>query len=119
MSDNDSTNIQSPDFGPTQPTYPPLPQLVRVTAPSIGGNVYPAITQQFVPPLGMRDREACFVFEPNNILLSPGIYDCRLVSSFRNLPLYATTCCPGGTFSSSSSSSSRGGGSLGPVIPVQ
>ncbi len=103
--DNDSVNTQPPDFGPTQPNYPHLAQLVRVTSPSIGGNVYPAITQQFVPPLGIRDREPCYVYEPNNILLSPGIYDCRLVSNYLSLPLYATTCCLTVPFSSSSSSS--------------
>ena len=108
---SDSTNTQPPDFGPTQPVYPPLAQLVRVTAPSIGGNVYPGLTQQFVPPLGIRDREACYVIEPNKIVLGPGIYDCRLVSNYLGLPLYATTCCPGGAFGSSSSSSA------GPAAP--
>src|SRR5215831_17745704 len=96
----DSTLGQPPDFGPTWPIYPHLPQIVRVYQPSIGGNVYPALTSQFVPPLGFRDREPCYLYEPNNIPLGPGYYDARLVSNYLGLPLYATNCCPVGSFSS-------------------
>jgi hypothetical protein len=104
----DSANTQAPDFGRQYPIYPELPQLNRVTGPALVGTsppIYPAITQQWVPPLGIRDREASYVVEPNSIPLGPGIYDCRLVSNYLGLPLYATTCCAVAGPSSSSSSS--------------
>lgn len=84
-------------MGPTQPTYPHLPQFCRITSGSVGSNVYPAFTCQWAPPLAMRDREACYVWEPNGIALQPGFYDCRLVGNYLGLPLYATSCCPVGS----------------------
>lgn len=118
MGVDDSTNIVPPWFGSTWPLYPELPQINRVYAaalPNTNPPVYPAYTSQFVPPLSLRDRERCYVIEPNSIPLGPGYYDCRLVGSYLDLPLYATTCCPVGSFppggagSSSSSSPSRKG----------
>jgi hypothetical protein len=110
MSDIDSTNVQAPDFGPTSPLYPHLAQLVRVTGPALVGTnppIYPCIVQQVNPAtLNVRDRETAYVVEPNSITLGPAIYDTRLVGSYLNLPLYATTCCVGTRFGSSSSSSS-------------
>jgi hypothetical protein len=103
--DISSTEIQPPDFGPTQPVYPELPEVVRVSGPSIGSNVYPAFLSQWTPPLVLRDRVPVYAWEPNGIVLGPGYYDCRLVGSYLNLPLYAVTCCPTGPFSSSSKSS--------------
>ena len=108
---NLSTNLNPPAYGPTWPLYPPLCELCRVTGapfvdPSSGKKVYPALLQQFVPPLGIRDRISIYVFEPNNVQLGPGIYDARLVSNYNGLPLYATTCCPTSTSSASSASSS-------------
>jgi hypothetical protein len=100
--DTDSTNVQPPALGPQFPVYPELPQLCRVTAPSGGQNIYPALVQQFTPPLGLRDREPCFVWEPNGVTLGPFIYDCRLVGSYLGLPLFVTNCCLSGGFSSSS-----------------
>jgi hypothetical protein len=114
MSKYDSSNLQPPAFGPQFPIYPELPQLNRVTGPAIAGtgpafgtlSIYPATTQQWQPPLSLRDRESAYVVEPNNFPLSPGVYDCRLVSSYNGLPLYATSCCITGSSSSASSSSS-------------
>lgn len=101
-----NTNVQAPNFAPTVPVYPPLAQLNRVTGPAVGSlggkAVYPAYTQQFNPPLGLRDREASYVFEPNGIVLSPSIYDCRLVGNYAGNPLYAVCCCPIGSSSLSS-----------------
>lgn len=76
-----------------------------------GRNIYLAYTQQFTPPLNFRDREACYVIEPNGNLLGPAIYDCRLVGSYPPgdplaLPLYATTCCGTGQLQSASGSAS-------------
>lgn len=115
----DNTNLGTPDFAPGLPLYPDLEQLCRVSAAALAGTspaVYPAFVDQFNPPLGFRDREACYVVEPNRIVLGPGHYDCRLIGSFptaghalfgviAQLPLYATTCCVAGSFGSSSSSS--------------
>ena len=94
---DDSTNLQAPDFSPTAPTYPLLAQLVRVTAfvGTVGAlRVYAGLTQQYSPPLSLRDREDCYVVEANNLTLATGIYDCRLIGSHADLPLYAVTCCP-------------------------
>lgn len=99
------TNLDNPDFQTPLPTYPELPQLVRVTNRAIVGNVYPAITQQYAGNLTFRDREPCYVIEPNGVILSASIYDCRLVGSYLDLPLYATTCCVAGVAPGNSSSS--------------
>ena len=108
MRDTDSTNLHAPDFGPREPVYPELDQVNLVTgAPLPGTNIYPAVTQQYSTPLTLRNREPCYVTEPNGIRLGPGYYDCRLVSSYLGLPLYATTCCVPAPSSSSSSKSSH------------
>ncbi len=112
----DSAGNQPPYFGPGFPLYPDLPQLVRVTGPSIGGNIYPCVIQQYYGTLSLRDREVAYVVEPNQVQLSPGIYDCRLIGVYpppaadgtpspTQRPLFATTCCLTGGFSSSSSRS--------------
>jgi hypothetical protein len=100
-----NANIHAPDLGPTLPTYPLLEQIVRVYGgPIFGGPVvyYTAFTQQFIPPLGLRDREACYVFEANNVGLKPGYYDVRLEANYNGLPLYVLCCCLPTTVSSSS-----------------
>lgn len=97
-------NLEHATLQPDLPNYPPLPQMVRVVAPSVGGNVYPAVVQQYTGLLTFRSREPCYVVEPNGVTLSPAIYDCRLVGSYLGLPLYATACCVSGDFSSSMSS---------------
>ena len=111
MSELDSTNYEPPYLGKQLPTYPHLAQLVRLTGPALSGTVpaiYPCVVQQFDPTtLSSRDREQAYVVEPNGIALGPAIYDCRLVSSYLGLPLFATTCCSTSNFSSSSSASSR------------
>ncbi len=106
----DATNLQNPWMGPGLPLYPEIDQLARVTGPAVfGTNVYPALTSQFGPtalnPFVLRDREPCFVWEPNGVQLGMGYYNCRLVGTFQGVPLYATTCCVKGFPSSMSSSS--------------
>ncbi len=92
---NDSAADHAPWLGPGLPVYPPHYQILRVTGPAVvGANVFPSLTQQFTPPLGLRDREACYLMEPNGVSLGPGYYDARLVGSFGSLPLYVTQCCP-------------------------
>ncbi len=106
MQENDSTLLQPPYLGPALPAYPQIAQICRVAGNAIlGTNIYPGYVQQTVVTTTPtpRDREACYVWEPNNTRLGPGIYDCRLVNSYAGLPLYATTCCQGGSSSSSSS----------------
>lgn len=101
---NDNTNLQPPNFAPTLPTYPVLEQECRVYAGGVslsGRTYYPAFTQQFTPPLGLRDREESYVFEANSLPLQPGIYSCRLVGNLLGLPLFVTVCCPVGSSSSS------------------
>jgi len=98
------TNLRTPQAEPAWPVYPGLEQLVRTTGGSFtqgGLTYYMAFTQQFSPPLGLRDREPCYVYEPNRFLLPAAIFDCRLVGSIQGLPLYATTCCRAGSSSSS------------------
>lgn len=109
--DYDSTQLQPPALGPIMPIYPDLCQLVQVTGPNVGGNIYPGLAMQFAPPLGLRAREPCYLYEPNGSVLFPvpgvsaPVYDCRLIASYQGLPLYATACCPTGGGSSSSSMS--------------
>lgn len=95
----ENTNLAPPNFAPALPTYPQLDQLLLVTGGSVGTTgdgkrIYPAVASQVDPAvLVTRQREACYVFEANNIQLNQLIYDCRLVGSYLGLPLYATGCC--------------------------
>ena len=96
-------NISPPLLQPDLPNYPLYPQFVRIRASSsssAGGpastlpnGVYAAFVQQYFPDFSFRDREACYVFEVTRAELDPGIYYCRLVGSYNNLPVYATVCC--------------------------
>lgn len=87
------------------PSYPVLEQDVRVTAlASAQQNLYYGFVQQYAGNLSFRDREACYVVEPNGVAMGGGIYGCRLVGSYKGLPLFAATCCVSGSLSSSSSS---------------
>ena|SRR6185503_5096124 len=108
----DSSNNQPNEMGPTVPIYPEIAQVCRITGPRIDPrNIYPAFVTQWTPPLTLRDREACYVWESNRIALVPGYYDSRLVGSHLGLPLFVTTCCPlggGGVVGASSSSGSSG-----------
>lgn len=115
-----SLNTRPPRFGQTWPSYPALPEIIRVVGDKLaGGNVYPSYVQQFKlaggagpVPGTLRDRVTCYLWEPNNVHLLPGYYHARLVGSFNTLPLYVYTafCCEptGGSFSSASA------GSFGP-----
>jgi hypothetical protein len=120
-----STNTVAPWLGQGLPVYPQVNSLCRVSAQAVlGTNVYPGFAQQFTPPLSLRDRESVFIWEPNNIALGPGVYDCRLVGSYAGLPLYATNCCISGPFpplpsvSPISSSSSSSGPFVLSTVPA-
>jgi hypothetical protein len=107
----DSTNVGPPDFGPSEPNYPRVEELIHVTSPAVVGTkpaIYPGFIVQVKDPSTYRDRVPCYLVEPNSIALGPGYYDARLVSEYNQLPLFAATCCPVGPFSSSSSSSAAG-----------
>ncbi len=94
MTKHDSTEIQPAYLGPTTPDYPEVAQIARIYGDRlIGTNIYPAYIQQAITGPALRDREACYVWEPNGIKLGPGYYDCRLVSSYAGLPLLVTYCC--------------------------
>ncbi len=96
-----NTNTQPPFLGQILPEYPDLCQFVRISGPALAGTTaYPAFVQQYQPDLSMRDREAVYLWEPNGIMLDPGIYDARLIGSYLSLPLFVSNCCP--TESSSS-----------------
>ena len=96
-------NIMPPNLQNDLPNYPEVSQFVRVTSATIGSNVYPAVTQQYTGSLSFRDRESCYLYEPNGVALTANIYDCRLIGSYLTLPLYATTCCVSGVAPGSSS----------------
>lgn len=97
-------NLDPPILQPDLPNYPLVEQLARVASDSIGSNIYPGYVQQYAGALAFRDREACYIWEPNGVQLSPAIYDCRLIGSYQDLPLYAATCCISAPFGSSASS---------------
>jgi hypothetical protein len=100
-----SDNLQPPFLGPQFPIYPHLMQLIRVTdatpiptsssssSSSIQGNyVFAAKTQQQLDvTVAVRDREDCYLYDPNGTDLIEHIYTARLVGSYAGLPLYATT----------------------------
>ncbi len=85
------TPLTPPLIDPRLPTYPVHMQNVRVYgAPltGLGGPVvYSGFIQQYNAALAMRDREACYVIEPNQALLFPGIVLARLIGSYAGLPL--------------------------------
>lgn len=96
----------TPSFGQTQPIYPPLIQLVRVTSATVPGPtggasagvgtggvaptiLYVSSTQQLrTDTLSPRDREPCLVDDVNNVGLPPGYYLGRLAGSYKSLPVY-------------------------------
>src|SRR4051812_17035762 len=100
-----SSNDRPGFFGPARPLYPPLRQTVRVAG---GGSPAPGFVQQYAGNVP-RDREACWVFEPNGIALPPGGHvRPRLVGAHDGgtgyLPLFAAclACCvPATPFGSS------------------
>jgi hypothetical protein len=119
----DSTQTVPPYLGPQLPQYPPLRQTLRVTGPGVrvlAGSplLYPAVNEQYDGNGTLRDREPCYLFEPNNLPVPAGsYYRTRLEGAFQGpqglLPLYAVSmaCCPrvpAPSFPPASSSSSSG-----------
>jgi hypothetical protein len=113
-----SRHDQAPYFGPGLPVYPALSQVARVFGAPLTGNVYQAWLQQWNNGLILRDRTQVYVWEPNQIVLTPGFYDARLVGSYLELPLLVTWCCPGVFRSSSLSSQALRTCSRCPVSPT-
>ena len=86
------------------PLYPPLVQLLRVTAATVAGpsgvtqtagssvlgpTLYVSFTQQLrTDGLLPRDREPCLVDDINGLGLKPGYYTGRLAGSYTSLPVY-------------------------------
>lgn len=91
------------------PSYPLLRQIVR-TDVNIGAGVYAGFVQQQTGTT-QRDRERCYVYEVNGLLLSPGKYKVRLIGSYAGPygthPLFGLSiaCCTTSSSSSTSSSS--------------
>ena len=88
-----SDGLQPPAFGPGLPVYPQVAQVVRTTGVETG-NIYRGFVQQVVTTT-LRDREDCFVIEPNSVTLANGYYVARLVGSYigslGTYPLYIAT----------------------------
>lgn len=99
-------NLSAPGLQAPLPNYPIHEQNIRLIGPADGNNIYPGFVQQYGGNLAFRDREKCYLFEPNGVALSLAIYDCRLVGSYLGSPLFSTTCCTVGTIPSSSVSGS-------------
>lgn len=92
-----SVNKQAPFFGPQFPIYPQVDQLVRIDGPAVATDIYPGFIQQYKDGVP-RDREECYVHEPNGDELFDGrYYLARLVGSHEDLPLLATACCGPGS----------------------
>ena len=92
-----SVGNQPPFFGPKHPIYPQVDQLVRIDGPAVATDIYPGYIQQYKDG-APRDREECYVHEPNGDELFDGrYYLARLVSSHEGLPLLATACCGPGS----------------------
>lgn len=101
-------NLPSPLIEPTLrddlPCYPPLIQLIRVTAATVPGpagvaqtagssvlgpTLYVAFTQQLrTDSLLPRDREPCLADDVNGLGINPGYYGGRLAGSHSSLPVY-------------------------------
>lgn len=95
---------QPPALAPGQPVYPPLLQLLRVTAATVPGpagvsqvvgssvpgpTLYVAFTEQLTDDsLLPRDREPCLADDVNGLGLTPGYYLGRLAEQFNGLPVY-------------------------------
>lgn len=99
--------ITGPNLKEELPLYPPLMQLLRVTATVVAGpagvtqmasssflgpRLYVAFTQQLrTDGLLPRDREPCLVDDVNGRGISPGFYTGRLAGSHTSLPVYEVT----------------------------
>ncbi len=100
-----NTNLDPPGLGPTQPVYPPLLQLLRVTAATVAGPpgfaqafgssvlgpmLYVAFVQQLRSDGSLlpRDREPCLADDVRGLGLTPGFYLGRLAGTWTSLPVY-------------------------------
>jgi hypothetical protein len=122
-------NFPSPLVPPTLrddlPRYPPLVQMLRVTATKVAGpggfaqlagssvlgpSLYVSFTQQMRDDGSLlpRDREPCLVDDVNGVGLTPGFYLGRLAGSWTSLPVYEVT-------SQKSGGSGASDGALGDV----
>jgi hypothetical protein len=93
--ETDSTNLHAPDFRQSFPTYPVHTQVARVSGAAVISSIFPGFIQQAnMPTVTLRDREACYVWEPNGAALATGYYICRVVGNYTSggttLPLLAT-----------------------------
>ena len=105
--------FQHPTLRDDLPRYPPLLQMLRVTAATVAGPsgvaqtagssvlagiYYVAFTQQRRTDSGLpRDREPCLVHDVNGIGLTSGFYNGRLAGSHNSLPVYEVTDRAGST----------------------
>lgn len=99
-----NTNLNAPSLEQTTPVYPPLLQLIRVTAAQVVGPsfaqtagssvlapiLYVAFVQQMRADGSLlpRDREPCLADDVNGLGISPGFYLGRLAGTFTSLPVY-------------------------------
>src|SRR5580704_5768143 len=92
----DSTNLRMPFLGNQPALYPQLRQIIRAASPL--GPVIGGYTQQWAGT-NFRDREQCYLLEPNGIAITPGKYRARLAGAYTGawgtLPLYVVglACC--------------------------
>lgn len=96
----DSSNNQAPVLAPQFPVYPLVEQVVRITSVATGANPFGAGTtiwngfvQQVRTGTDIRDREACYLLNPNNNVVVAGKVNARLMGAYTNgsavtLPLY-------------------------------
>ena len=101
---------QTPFHGPRLPIYPQTRQLLR--ASSAAGPVTLGYVQQWDGVSNFRDREQCYLWEPNGLGVNVGgFYRGGLIGNYSGisgaLPLFAVglMCCGTPTSKSSSSSS--------------
>lgn len=100
-----NTNLNPPKLGQTQPVYPPLTQLIRVTATVVSGptgftqvagssmlgpRLYVSFVQQLRDDGSLlpRDREPCLASDVVGLGVSPGFYIGRLAGTWTSLPIY-------------------------------
>lgn len=99
------SNTRPARLEPDIPVYPPLIQLIRVTAVTVAGpagvvqavgssvlgpTLYVAFVQQLRADGSLlpRDREPCLADDVNGVGLTPGFYIGRLAGTWTSLPVY-------------------------------
>jgi hypothetical protein len=97
--------LNEPTLRDDLPRYPPLLQMLRLTATQVAGpsgfaqamgssvlgpTLYVSFTQQMRDDGSLlpRDREPCLADDVNGLGLTPGFYLGRLAGSFNSLPVY-------------------------------